>query len=576
MKKINLRNIFLVAAMVCIAASSVLDIVSLPAEAQQKTTTTRKRKAKTTNTKGKTTNASNKGKTTSASNKGKTTTNKGKTTTQKEKAASAKPETSSDVKRRQEATQKEIKQTEAQIRENEKSVKTGLSELGKIEGDIATSKNKIAATTKQITTLNGQISGLEKSISTNEAELAKMREEYLKALKKMRLLRKKNSGLAFVFASENFNQALRRMRYLKQFSEWKDRQTSAIESKNTQLMAEKESLAKAKGEHDAALKRQQAEQAALNSQYAKQDALVAGLKKNGDALKSHLSKKQAEANELRNRIAALIAEEERKAAEERARQEAARKAEEERLARQEAERVAAEKAAEEARLLAENTKSDKQAEKDAKKLDEAKKKAEKEAQKKAEEEKKKSEKERKRKQKTDNRKEPEKKVPQEYADARKRTPRGDASVSKSVASVGSGNFGSMKGSLPKPVSGAFKVTSRFGRQSLPDLPDVMYDNPGIDAEVNAGASALAVYGGKVSGVYMLPGYNTVVIVNHGNYYTVYGNIASAAVKVGDSVNAGQGLGRLAPDEDDNSHSSIHFEVWRNREKLNPLDWIKQL
>ncbi len=132
----------------------------------------------------------------------------------------------------------------------------------------------------------------------------------------------------------------------------------------------------------------------------------------------------------------------------------------------------------------------------------------------------------------------------------------------------------MKGNLPRPVSGSFKVTSRFGRQSLPELPDIVYDNPGIDAEVASGASALAVYGGKVSGVYMIPGYNTVVIVNHGSYYTVYGNISSPAVKVGDQVKAGQGLGSLAPDEDNHSRSSIHFEVWRNREKLNPLEWIR--
>ena len=141
--------------------------------------------------------------------------------------------------------------------------------------------------------------------------------------------------------------------------------------------------------------------------------------------------------------------------------------------------------------------------------------------------------------------------------------------------VKSGDFAAMKGSLPRPVSGAFKVTSRFGRQSLPDLPDIVYDNPGIDAEVSSGSSAAAVFGGKVSGVYMIPGYNTVVIVNHGNYYTVYGNISSPAVKVGDAVKAGQNLGALAPDEDNSSKSSIHFEVWRNREKLNPLEWIKQ-
>ncbi len=118
------------------------------------------------------------------------------------------------------------------------------------------------------------------------------------------------------------------------------------------------------------------------------------------------------------------------------------------------------------------------------------------------------------------------------------------------------------------------MTSQFGRHSLPELPDVMYDNPGIDAETSAGASAQAVYGGRVSGVYVIPGFSTVVIVNHGNYYTVYGNIASPSVKVGDVVKQGQAIGKLAPSEDDPSHSSIHFEVWKNRDKFNPLDWIR--
>jgi septal ring factor EnvC (AmiA/AmiB activator) len=73
---------------------------------------------------------------------------------------------------------------------------------------------------------------------------------------------------------------------------------------------------------------------------------------------------------------------------------------------------------------------------------------------------------------------------------------------------------------------------------------------------------------------MIPGYSTVVIVNHGNYYTVYGNISQAAVKVGDVVKQGQSLGRLANDEDNPSHSTIHFEVWKNRDKLDPLGWIR--
>ena len=175
----------------------------------------------------------------------------------------------------------------------------------------------------------------------------------------------------------------------------------------------------------------------------------------------------------------------------------------------------------------------------------------------------------------------------DYASARQRKPRSEKPApaktpskastpakAQPAAAADAGSFEKMRGSLPRPVSGAFRITSPFGRHSLPELPDVVYDNPGIDAQTSAGASAQAVYGGKVSGVYVIPGFSTVVIVNHGNYYTVYGNIASPAVKVGDSVKQGQNLGKLAVDEDDSSHSAIHFEVWRNRDKLNPSEWIR--
>lgn len=498
------------------------------------------------------------------STKGKTSSRK--TAAKKTAAKKGAKETSADVKRKQEATQKEIRLTEQQIRENERSIRSGLNELGKLETDIDASGKKIKETSSQISALASRIGTIQTGIETNEKELERLRTEYLKAVKKMRLARKNNSDLAFIFASKSFHQALRRMRYLRQFSDWKDRQTAAIDGKTLELRQQKEELALAKSKQDAALQSQKREEDALRKQHARQDAIVAELRKNGSALKSHLNKKQAEANQLRNRIAALIAEEERKAAEERAA--AARKAEEERLARERAEREEAERArkAEEERLLAEKSAK----ESDSKEKEASGKKANADKGKKG-----KADKDAKADKKKKNT--PSK---ENYADARKRRPRAKTEgTTKGIASAASasaagGNFASMKGSLPKPASGGFKVTSRFGRQSLPDLPDVVYDNPGIDAEVASGASALAVYGGKVSGVYMLPGYNTVVIVNHGSYYTVYGNIATPAVKVGDQVKAGQGLGALAPDDDDSSRSSIHFEVWRNREKLNPLDWIR--
>lgn len=498
----------------------------------------------------------NKAKTTSVASSKKSSK---KRTSSRSKKSSSKPETSAEMRRRQADTQREIARTKEEIRKNEADVKRGLNELGKLRDDISAGKKLVDQATAQVNALDSRIDSLGRQISSNEAQLVKLRQDYLKAVKKIRGKRNSNSTLAFIFSSKNFAQAMRRIRYIRQFSAWRQKQSDRIAAKVSELKSQKQKLDEARQMKDVALSRQVKAQNDLQTRFQRQDALVVELKANGRALQSHLAKKQAEANDLKNRISALIAAEQRKAeaerkareAEERRRAEEAKKAEEARLEAQ-AKREAEAKAASE------------KAEKSDKKKDNKKNQDKKKEDKKRKEDKKKTDKKN-----------------SGYAEARKRRPRSAASgnsvpaVSASAAtSSAAGNFASMRGSLPRPVAGGFRVTSQFGRHALPELPDVMYDNPGIDAEVTLGASAQAVYGGKVSGVYVIPGYSTVVIVNHGSYYTVYGNISSPAVKVGDVVKQGQSLGRLAQAEEDSSHSSIHFEVWKNREKLNPLDWIR--
>lgn len=461
---------------------------------------------------------------------------------------SQKKETVAEVKKRQEEAQKEIKLTQQQIKENDAAVKKNLAELGKLETDIAAGKKTVADASAKVQALEKQISGLKSKIADDEKRLETLRSEYLKAVKKMRAKRKEQSALAFVFSSGSFNQAMRRMRYLREVSDWRERQTAEINRHVAALKDETDRLARTKQMHDKALSESMTAQKNLETQYARQDAIVVDLKKNGQALRTHLSKKQAEVNELRNRVSALIAEEQRKAEAEKAQK---LRAENERKAKAEAEAKA--KAEAESKALAQ---------------------ADQKEQKKQKNQEKPKEKIKEKSQETP------KKESQgtSYADARKRKPRSEGKSAPASAptppSAKDNGFASMKGSLPRPVSGAFKVTSRFGRNSLPDMPDVIFENPGVDAETAPGATALAVYGGKVSGVYMLPGYSTVVIINHDGYYTVYGNLAAASVKVGDNVKQGQGLGKLAPDEDDPTHSVIHFEVWKNRDKQDPLAWIR--
>ncbi len=486
-------------------------------------------------------NAKVKSQTTTVARKGKRKTSGKTVTTRKSvKKAPARMETAAEAQRRERETQQEIARTKKQIQENESKVKKSLNELGRIQSDIVAGEKIVNRTAAEVSSLDDKIAGLEKEITASEAELSKMRSEYLKSLKKVRARKNSTSDLAFIFGADSFRQALQRMRYLRQISAWRKKRSAEISDKVEILSRDKDELARSREVKDRTLQTQLTAQQTLQVKYARQDAVVANLKQNGKALKSHLSKKQAEANALKSRIATLIAEENRKAEEARKREEARRAAE----------------------LKAKKNLAQTSAQEDRKETDKA-----------------------------------DKKDKKDFADARNKKPRSSDKKSKDQtnknstagnnrqpANAGENNkesgkrsgsgFAGMRGALPRPVNGAFRITSKFGRHALPELPDVVYDNPGIDAETASGASAVAVYGGKVSGVYMIPGFSTVIIVNHGSYYTVYGNIASAKVRVGDQVKQGSVLGSLAPDEDNPGHSSIHFEVWHNRDKLNPEAWIR--
>ena len=242
----------------------------------------------------------------------------------KRSKSAAKPRTESraDLQRQQKAAQKEIAETRQKIVQNEKEVSRTLSDLGKLEGDIAASRKLVASSRQQVTALQSRITGLQSNITAGEKELARLREEYLKSVKAIRAKKGGNSELVYLFSAGSLGEGRRRMRYLREFREWRDRQTSDIKAKVNVLKTQKEQLTTSKQQHDKALATQLAAQNSLEGQYRQKDALVTELRANGEALRTHLAKKQGEANALRSRVAALIAAEqaeaERKAAAERA------------------------------------------------------------------------------------------------------------------------------------------------------------------------------------------------------------------------------------------------------------------
>ena len=132
------------------------------------------------------------------------------------------------------------------------------------------------------------------------------------------------------------------------------------------------------------------------------------------------------------------------------------------------------------------------------------------------------------------------------------------------------SFVSNKGKLPWPVAKGAKV-SDFGNYPHPDVPSVMVDNHGIDIMVESGTPVRTVFEGVVTGVMNIMG-TTVVMVRHGEYLTVYQNLASTSVKKGDKVSTKQNIGTVAKSATSNTYE-LHFEIWKNDRYVNPNEWL---
>lgn len=138
----------------------------------------------------------------------------------------------------------------------------------------------------------------------------------------------------------------------------------------------------------------------------------------------------------------------------------------------------------------------------------------------------------------------------------------------------SGNFASNRGKLPMPITGAYIITSHYGQYSVEGLRNVKLDNKGIDIQGKPGAQARAIFNGKVAAVFKLNGLFN-ILIRHGNYISVYCNLSSASVKQGDEVTTKQSIGTIFFDGADGGRTVLHFQLRKEKEKLNPEPWLNR-
>ena len=131
-------------------------------------------------------------------------------------------------------------------------------------------------------------------------------------------------------------------------------------------------------------------------------------------------------------------------------------------------------------------------------------------------------------------------------------------------------FSKNKGKLPWPADGP--VVDRFGKHYHPVYKNLQLPpNNGFDLALAKDTKVRAVFDGVVKQVMVMPGYNQCVMVQHGNYFTLYCKLKSIAVKEGDIVKTSDILGTI---DTINGQTQLHFELWKGSKPQDPEQWLK--
>lgn len=399
--------------------------------------------------------------------------------------------TSAQAQRQRQQTEREAAQTARDLKANEAELSANLRKLTELERSIDVTHAQMSVLRARMDSIGSRMAAVEDSIADNEGQLKRLRDLYVTAVRSARRNRRELNASTFILSARTFSQAERRMRYLREFSGWRERKAAQIDTIRRQLETQREALELMQRQTQALVSELAGQERKLRADRSRLDEVADKLRGKQKQLNAMLRKQQAAIVKLDREIQRLI---EQELAEQR------RKEEEERRKREREQRQNA----------AAN-------------------------------------------------------APQEpgYTPAPQQT------------APQSGGFDKQKGKLPSPLDHTYKIALGFGIQTHRTVKTSQIDNSGIDLESSLGAKALAVYSGTVTAVYKQPGLNYIVLIRHGSYITVYANLESISVAKGKSVKAGDAIGVAAPSPFNPQCSQLHFEIRRERQKLDPAQWLKR-
>lgn len=496
-------------------------------------------------------------------------------------AFSQQPENRKEQLQKQNAElKKQIANINAELAKAKGETKLSLAYLASVNQKIALREKVVNNTQKEKRYIEDDIYKRQLEINKFNRELKVLRKDYADILIKAYKNKGVQNKVTFILSSRNLGEAIRRVQYLKQYGEYQDKKAAEITDKATQIKNSISLKQKSVKEKDALLNRQKQDLTVIEKERKDKEVLLQEFRKNEAKLTADLRAKQTENKKVESAIRTIINEEIRAA---KAREEAEKKAEAERVrlakiaAEKEKARIEAARKAEADRLAAEKKKAEEE-EKKLAKIAADKEKAEKDAKAKndaakiakAEKEKKESDERLKAAQaKADNARNASKAL-EEKTEKEKDAAEETTMKNFGVGSVVAGsNFAENRGRMSFPVASG-TIMERFGKQPHPVFKNIIIENNGIKVKVPAGTKARCVFPGVVLNVMVTGGAKT-VLVKHGDYFTIYGNLESTNVVKNQQVSAGTIIGGIGSDLE--GIHALDFQIWNGQTPVDPLGWV---
>lgn len=431
------------------------------------------------------------------------------------------------------ASQAQPAQDKTQLEKERQEIQRELQEIqgvyNKVKGQTRQTlgqlnilNRKINLQEQYISTINRELRNIDDDIYLSELEIYRLNKQldtlkaqYAKSIVYSYKNRSNYDYVNFIFSASSFNDAVKRIAYLKSYRAYREKQVSTIKETQVLIAQRKKQQLVRKDQKGVALQSQTKQVQELAVQKKEKDAVVAELKSKEKELAGQIASKKKRDRDLQNAITAIVRREiEAAKAKAKAEAEAKRKADE----------LAAKNAAKTTPpVTAPGTNPATNPAVVTKRNEPAKK-------------------------------------PDSYLDLNAR----DVALNSS--------FQANKARLPWPVDNGI-ITLRYGTNKIENTL-LTFDNPGITiATPSAGVPVKAVFDGEVSGVYNL-GDGMAVTIRHGKYFTTYSNLSGVTVTKGASVKTGQQIGKAGRDDDGNG-GQIDFILMIETRNVDPMPWLRR-